>query len=88
MVFYARLSSIPPPFKYCEQSDCILPHPSSLLLMKNKQDQNVLTAPMAIVPTQNNFDCSITISQNQASQPAAKGYTILLANIVNNTDVR
>jgi len=52
------------------------------------QNVNVLTAPIAIVGIQNNFDCSKLVTQDQANQPAGLGYTILLANTLNNTDVR
>jgi hypothetical protein len=48
---------------------------------------SILAAPLAIIAIQQNFDCSIIITQDEASQPAATGYTILFANPLNNTDV-
>ncbi|KAF5383180.1 hypothetical protein D9615_004898 [Tricholomella constricta] len=56
------------------------------VLVANK-DQKVLTAPIAIIGVQNNFDCSKTITQDQISAPPGTGYTILFANTLNQTDV-
>ncbi|CAL1709006.1 unnamed protein product [Somion occarium] len=50
-------------------------------------DPKVLTQPQAIIAIENNFDCSKTITQDQASQAAGSGYTILLANPLNSTEV-
>ncbi|KJA17417.1 hypothetical protein HYPSUDRAFT_46499 [Hypholoma sublateritium FD-334 SS-4] len=47
----------------------------------------IAVAPIAIIAIQNNFDCSILITQDQANQPAGSGWQILLANPLNNTDV-
>ena len=47
-----------------------------------------MAAPLAIIAQENNFDCSKTITQDQANQPAGTGYTILLADPLNNTNVR
>lgn len=43
---------------------------------------------MPIIAILNNFDCSKEITQDQANQAAGTGYTILLANTLNSTDVR
>ncbi|RDB27563.1 hypothetical protein Hypma_003857 [Hypsizygus marmoreus] len=62
------------------------PHESFTVLLANK-DQKVLTAPIAIIGVQNNFDCSKLLTPNDVGQSAATGYTILFANILNQTDV-
>jgi len=41
-----------------------------------------------VIAIQKNYDCSITITQDQANQPVGTGWTVLLANPLNNTDVR
>lgn len=48
---------------------------------------SILSQPQAIIAIENNFDCSKTITQEQEIFPAGSGYTILLANTLNNTDV-
>jgi hypothetical protein len=50
-------------------------------------DPKVLVAPIAIVAIENNFDCSKTITQDQANQAPGTGYTIQLANPFNETDI-
>lgn len=45
-------------------------------------------APLAIIAEQANADCIKSITQDQANQPAGTGYTVLLANPLNNTQVR
>ncbi|KAF9458369.1 hypothetical protein BDZ94DRAFT_1313327 [Collybia nuda] len=55
-------------------------------LIANK-DPKVLVAPMAFIGIINNFDCSKTITQDQANQAAGTGYTIQLANPLNSTEV-
>ncbi|KDR72728.1 hypothetical protein GALMADRAFT_252944 [Galerina marginata CBS 339.88] len=47
----------------------------------------VQAAPIAIIGIQNNFDCSINISQDQANQAPGTGWQVLLANPLNNTEV-
>jgi len=56
------------------------------ILIKNA-DQNILSGELAIIAIQNNFQCTVTISQNQANQLAATGYTLLFANTLNSSDV-
>lgn len=53
----------------------------------NNSDPKILVSPLAIIAIQQNYDCSITITQDQANQPAGTGWTVLLANPLNNTDV-
>jgi hypothetical protein len=50
-------------------------------------NSSTLTQPMAIIAVEAIADCSILVSQDQANQPAGTGYTILLANEVNNSDI-
>lgn len=54
----------------------------------NNVDPKIFPAPLAVIAIQKNFDCSITITQDQANQPVGTGWTVLLANPLNNTDVR
>ncbi|KAI0070131.1 hypothetical protein K474DRAFT_1670386 [Panus rudis PR-1116 ss-1] len=50
-------------------------------------DPKVLTSPQAIIAVQNNFDCSKTITQDQANYTAGTGYSIQLANPLNSSDI-
>ncbi|KAI0789093.1 hypothetical protein C8Q75DRAFT_718685 [Abortiporus biennis] len=50
-------------------------------------DVNILPQPQAIIAIENNFDCSKTITQDQANYAAGSGYTVLLADPLNNTHV-
>jgi hypothetical protein len=50
---------------------------------------NVLTAPLTIYATLQNYVCSKLIPAAQiVALPAASNYTIMLTNILNTTDVR
>lgn len=49
---------------------------------------SILVQPIAIIAIEPNYDCSKTITQQQASQPPSTGYTVLLANPLNSSDVR
>jgi len=50
-------------------------------------NQNILVQAQPIIAIEDNFVCSQTITQQQEIFPAATGYTIQLANTLNNTDV-
>ncbi|KIM38085.1 hypothetical protein M413DRAFT_448104 [Hebeloma cylindrosporum] len=56
-------------------------------VLVNNADPKILVAPIAVIAIQKNYDCSITITQDQANQPVGTGWTVLLANPLNNTDV-
>jgi len=60
--------------------------PDFTVLIANS-DPKVLVSPMAIISIQQNFQCSIVVSQDVANQPAGTGWTIQLANPINITDV-
>jgi len=62
------------------------PFQTYTILIANK-DPKVLSAPMAIVGVQNNFDCSKSITQDQANQAPGTGYTIQLADPLNSTNI-
>ncbi|KAI4293706.1 hypothetical protein K525DRAFT_214290, partial [Schizophyllum commune Loenen D] len=48
----------------------------------------LILPPNRILTTQqNNYDCSKTITQQQAAQPAGKGYKVLLTDPLNMTNV-
>jgi hypothetical protein len=66
----------------CQES----PYGTFTVLVANS-DPKILAAPIAIIAIENNYDCSKEITQDQANQAAGTGYTIQLANPLNNTDV-
>jgi len=51
------------------------------------QDKTKYPSPLAFIAIQQNFQCSVVITQDQANQPAGQGWQILFANPLNNTDV-
>ena len=51
------------------------------------QDPKVLAGPLAILAIQQNYDCSITVSENVVNQAPASGYTLSFANPINITEV-
>jgi len=61
--------------------------PAEFTVLVANKDVNVLSAPIAIIGIENNYQCSQLITQDQSAQPAALGYTILLADTLNNTHV-
>ncbi|GLB38978.1 hypothetical protein LshimejAT787_0601400 [Lyophyllum shimeji] len=67
----------------CKESP---PHDTFTVLVANK-DVKILTAPIAIIGIQNNFDCSKLITQDQLTAPAGTGYTIQFANTLNQSDI-
>jgi len=62
------------------------PYSNFTVLIANT-DVKVLTAPIAIIAIQSNYDCSHTITQDQANQPPGTGYMIQLADPFNSTHV-
>jgi hypothetical protein len=62
------------------------PQTEFTILITN-QDKTKYPSPLAFIAIQQNFDCSIVITQDQANQPAGQGWQILFANPLNNTDV-
>ncbi|KIP09729.1 hypothetical protein PHLGIDRAFT_102260 [Phlebiopsis gigantea 11061_1 CR5-6] len=60
---------------------------SNFTVLVANTNANILSQAQAIIAIENNFDCSKTITQQQEIFPAATGYTIQLANTLNNTDV-
>jgi hypothetical protein len=67
----------------CKASDA----PATFTVLIANKDPKVLVAPLAIIGIEQNFDCSKEITQDQSNQPAGTGYTILLADPLNNTHV-
>jgi len=63
------------------------PSPATFTILIANKDVNVLTAPIAIIGIEDNFQCSQLITQDQSNQPAALGYTILFADTLNNTKI-
>ncbi|PSR78573.1 hypothetical protein PHLCEN_2v7320 [Hermanssonia centrifuga] len=49
--------------------------------------QPAIAGGQAIIAIENNFDCSKTITADELNFPAGSGYTVQLANPLNNTDV-
>ncbi|TFK65508.1 hypothetical protein BDN72DRAFT_801092 [Pluteus cervinus] len=62
------------------------PYTNFTVLIANS-DPKILVAPMAFIGIQMNGDCSKEITQQQADQAAGTGYTILLADPFNNTNI-
>jgi len=56
-------------------------------ILVNNADPKLAVAPLAVIAIQQNFQCSIVITQDQANQPAGTGWTILFADPLNNTNV-
>jgi hypothetical protein len=47
-----------------------------------------MASPLAIIAQQENFDCTLTVTQNQmGGLSAGNGYTVQFANILNSTDI-
>jgi len=67
----------------CKASDA----PATFTILVANKDPKILVAPLAIVGIQQNYDCSKEITQDQSNQAAGTGYTILLADPLNNTHV-
>jgi len=63
------------------------PTPAQFTILVANKNVNVLTAPIAIIGIEDNFQCSQLITQDQSNQPAALGYTILFADTVNSSHV-
>lgn len=47
-----------------------------------------MAAPLALIASVPNYDCSLTVNQQQSTQPASASYTLSLANNLNISDVR
>ncbi|KAF8841090.1 hypothetical protein BDN67DRAFT_1068755 [Paxillus ammoniavirescens] len=62
------------------------PYQTYTVVLTNS-NPSILSGPLAIIAIQQNYDCSETITQQQAAQPAATGYIIQLTNPLNNTEV-
>ncbi|KAI6104107.1 hypothetical protein EDD16DRAFT_1693964 [Pisolithus croceorrhizus] len=62
------------------------PYNNFTVLLANS-NPSILVEPIAIIAIQESYDCSQTITQQQSTQPAASGYTVLLANPLNSSDV-
>jgi len=60
---------------------------SNFTVLLGNSNAGILAAPIAVIAVEENYECSKTITQDQANFTAATGYTILLANTLNNTDV-
>ncbi|KAF8799565.1 hypothetical protein BYT27DRAFT_7263881 [Phlegmacium glaucopus] len=60
---------------------------TNFTVLINNVDPKLLLGPLAFIAIQESFQCSVTVSQDQVSQPVGTGYTLLFANPFNNTDV-
>jgi len=60
---------------------------SNFTILVANSNQNVLVSPEAIIAIQPNFDCSETITTQQANLPVASGYTVQFANPFNSSDI-
>jgi hypothetical protein len=58
----------------------------SFTVLVGNQDPKISVAPLAIIPVQQNFQCSILVTQDQANQPAGTGWQIFFADVLNITN--
>jgi hypothetical protein len=69
----------------CQSSAAVAINNFTVLI--NNISPSVFVGPLAFIAIQNNDDCSVTVTQDQVSQPAGTGYILSFANPLNNTDV-
>jgi len=62
------------------------PYQNFTILVANQNTQ-ILSAPIAIVAIENNYDCSKIITPLQANQPVGTGYMVQFANTLNQSDI-
>ncbi|KAG0702184.1 hypothetical protein DFH29DRAFT_805287 [Suillus ampliporus] len=62
------------------------PYQNFTIIIANT-NTSILAAPLPIIAVEYNYQCSLTITQQQSAQPAATGYTIMLASTLNITDI-
>ncbi|THH01156.1 hypothetical protein EW026_g1479 [Hermanssonia centrifuga] len=60
---------------------------STFTILVANAGQPAIAGGQAIIAIENNFDCSKTITADELNFPAGSGYTVQLANPLNNTDV-
>ncbi|KLO16143.1 hypothetical protein SCHPADRAFT_848588 [Schizopora paradoxa] len=66
----------------CQQSQV-----QNFTIVLINSNSSILNGALPIVAIENNFDCSKTITQQQANLPVASNYKVQLANPLNSTDV-
>ncbi|KAH9477573.1 hypothetical protein JR316_0009795 [Psilocybe cubensis] len=67
--------------------DCNNSPVDSFTISISNPDPKLLPDIMPFISVQQNSQCSILVSQDQANQPAGTGYVITFSNILNLTDV-
>ncbi|KAF9525450.1 hypothetical protein CPB83DRAFT_818627 [Crepidotus variabilis] len=67
--------------------DCKDTSRSVFTVLVGNTDVKVQTAPIAIIAEQQNYQCSLTVTQDKANQAAGTGWFVQFANPINNTDV-
>jgi len=67
--------------------DCTNTSFSSFTVLINNTNPSLLLGPLAFIAIQQNYQCSVTVSQDQVDQPPGPGYTLLFADSLNNTNV-
>jgi len=60
---------------------------SNFTVLVANSNPNILVSPEAIVAVVPNFDCSLQTTVQQVNLQVADGYTVILANPLNSTDV-
>lgn len=60
---------------------------SNFTVLITNSNPSILSAPLAIIAQQENYDCSETIAKTQINESPATGYTIQLADPFNNTNI-
>ncbi|EJD05417.1 uncharacterized protein FOMMEDRAFT_144982 [Fomitiporia mediterranea MF3/22] len=56
-------------------------------ILLTNSNPNILVAPQAIIAVQQNFDCSRTLTTQQANLQVSTGYKLQFANSINSTQV-
>ncbi|KAI9457917.1 hypothetical protein HD554DRAFT_2331174 [Boletus coccyginus] len=60
---------------------------STYTVVLSNSDTSILAAPLALIASVPNYDCSLTVNQQQSTQPASASYTLSLANNLNISDI-
>ncbi|KIY47122.1 hypothetical protein FISHEDRAFT_45945 [Fistulina hepatica ATCC 64428] len=60
---------------------------SNFSIYLSNTNVDILTGPIGIIAVQENYDCSKEVTQQQADQPAATGYSILFTNPLNTSQI-
>ncbi|KAG9311565.1 hypothetical protein JVU11DRAFT_7772 [Chiua virens] len=60
---------------------------SAYTVVVSNSDTTILSAPLALIASVPNYDCSFTVNQQQSSLAVSNTWTVSLANAVNISDI-